>query len=758
MAGGGHTQWQTSFDEGDPLPGHSSTVPPPDPPPRGSHAQPPGPPLTVETLSFRDCRGGVLPDDALKETRRVNGVLSRLRQAQEQLPPKFMRGMVAPNQQIMNWARAGVPVVFVAAISAPCSPRNDRQTRPRELFRALVYALNEPGWHQSHRDLVARIKRASSCLARIQNDLLQQTTSILFDLVDLELLKDVNLFVDVLEQDARGSKVDPAASALEVVTDSDYLSPVLVCKPIPVPTRFIHTTRYQAWYEAQQVYYESTPSGVKLGWNTLILLRNSIENFCSHMAYGLRTHNRDHPDYRMTVVDLVRLVQMHPEVLDAPLAYALNCFQALNVCARTLRLYSIDYSYQWPEQEDLKGTIDEILDLLSKPAPALPHTIAVASYNQLRIESGLLADYSWMNEAFKMWNQAIEDMGHDIDRGLRPGHVYLMPGDELSSSHCGPSSLGTGCASSWRRRQFHPRRTSPAPTQDRAEQVPKRSRTTPESAPRPTSLRTTAASEAASSSGRPRPTVGSSTATPSTSEPEAPPPETTNAVLITHHFKVKSGKVYGTKVAKRRDGGGFMNAVDETPRPVTGKTFQQIYLRRLVTMLARSGGLSANVEAGFHLPTFILKGDEEWLRLYNHMYHRMHLGCTQCLPEPAVLAACVFDDRQSDEWIRPNFPGMRSWNSAKQRRPCVTSCVSPAAKMAQYGKQKALCWLWITTCARSPAIHLFVQLLSLPCETKDGRPWRCLRLRRQTGLVTTSRTLRRLSSEPAIGSEKFAWI
>ena len=99
-----------------------------------------------------------------------------------------------------------------------------------------------------------------------------------------------------------------------------------------------------------------------------------------------------------------------------------------------------------------------------------------------------------------------------------------------------------------------------------------------------------------------------------------------------------------------------MNAVDETPRPVIGKTFQQIYLRRLVTMLARSGGLSANVEAGFHLPTFILKGDEEWLRLYNQIYQRMHLGCTQCLPEPAVLSACVFDDRQSDEWIRPNFP------------------------------------------------------------------------------------------------------
>ena len=210
---------------------------------------------------------------------------------------------------------------------------------------------------------------------------------------------------------------------------SDYLNPVLVCKPIPAPTGFIHTTRYQAWYEAQQVYYESTPAGVKLGWNTLILLRNSVENFCSHMAYGLRTHNRDHPDYRMTVVDLVRLVQLHPEDLDAPLAYALNCFQALNVCARTLRLYSIDHSYQWPEQEDLKGTTDEILDLLSKPAPAgagLPHTIAVASYNQLRIESGLLADYSWMNQAFKMWNQAIEDMDQDIDRGLRPGHVYLI--------------------------------------------------------------------------------------------------------------------------------------------------------------------------------------------------------------------------------------------------------------------------------------------------------------------------------------------
>ena len=45
MAGGGYTPWQTSFDEGDPLPGHSSTMPPPGPrPPRGSRVQPPGPP------------------------------------------------------------------------------------------------------------------------------------------------------------------------------------------------------------------------------------------------------------------------------------------------------------------------------------------------------------------------------------------------------------------------------------------------------------------------------------------------------------------------------------------------------------------------------------------------------------------------------------------------------------------------------------------------------------------------------------------
>ena len=67
--------------------------------------------------------------------------------------------------------------------------------------------------------------------------------------------------------------------------------------------------------------YESTPSAKKLGWNALVLLRNSVENFCSHMAYGLRMHNRDHPDDQMTVIDLVELVQQHPDNLDAPLAY-----------------------------------------------------------------------------------------------------------------------------------------------------------------------------------------------------------------------------------------------------------------------------------------------------------------------------------------------------------------------------------------------------------------------------------------------------
>ena len=48
---------------------------------------------------------------------------------------------------------------------------------------------------------------------------------------------------------------------------------------------------------------------------------------------------------------------------------------------------------------------------------------------------------------------------------------------------------------------------------------------------------------------------------------------------------------------------------------------------------------------------FILKGDAEWLRLCNQMYRLMNLGCTQCLPEPAVLTAIVVDDRAT-EWVR----------------------------------------------------------------------------------------------------------
>ena len=125
-----------------------------------------------------------------------------------------------------------MPVVFVAALTAACSPHRGRSARPRELF--------------SYRDLVARIKRASSCLARVQNELQQYSTNILFDLVDLEVLKDVNLFMNVLEQDTRDRKVDPDAPKYDVVSDTDYLNPVLVCRPIPPPTGFIHSTRYQA--------------------------------------------------------------------------------------------------------------------------------------------------------------------------------------------------------------------------------------------------------------------------------------------------------------------------------------------------------------------------------------------------------------------------------------------------------------------------------------------------------------------------------
>ena len=207
----GYTPWQTSFDEDDPMPGHSSSMPPPNPPPRSTRTGIHSVYATIEVISFHDHRGGVIPDDALKEIRRVNGALARLCQAQEQLPPKIRHGVVATNQQIMNWAKAeaGVPVTFVAALTAACSPHNDSKTRPRELFRALVYALGDPVYYIPYDDLVKRIKRTSFCLARIQNELQPQSTSILFHLVDIEVLKDVNHFVNVLEQDARDRKVDP---------------------------------------------------------------------------------------------------------------------------------------------------------------------------------------------------------------------------------------------------------------------------------------------------------------------------------------------------------------------------------------------------------------------------------------------------------------------------------------------------------------------------------------------------------------------
>ena len=164
---GGWAPWQDSFD--DELPTRTSSTAPPNPPPHVPRVQPTAhASLLPEMLTFDECRGGVIPDDPLKEIRRVNGVLARLREAQEPLPPKVRHGIVAQNSQIMRWAKAGAPVVFVAALTAACSPRHDKNTRPRELFRRLVCALKDPAWYQSYKDLVARVKRALSCLARVQ--------------------------------------------------------------------------------------------------------------------------------------------------------------------------------------------------------------------------------------------------------------------------------------------------------------------------------------------------------------------------------------------------------------------------------------------------------------------------------------------------------------------------------------------------------------------------------------------------------------
>ena len=227
----------------------------------------------------------------------------------------------------------------------------------------------------------------------------------------------------VLEQDARDRKVDPDAPEYDVVSDTDYLNPVLVCRPISRGIKLgVRHSRCITRAHPQLRNWDGTLSSY---------CEIQFENFCSRMAYGLRTHNRDHPDDQMTVIDPVELVQQHPDNLDAPLAYGVNCFQALNVCVRTLRLYAIDYTYTWPEEEDLKTpwkNPGSSLEATSRRRWIAQHnsgSIAVASYNQFRIESRLLADYSWMNKAFQLWNQSIDDMKQDIEQGQWPGHMRM---------------------------------------------------------------------------------------------------------------------------------------------------------------------------------------------------------------------------------------------------------------------------------------------------------------------------------------------
>ena len=135
-----------------------------------------------------------------------------------------------------------------------------------------------------------------------------------------------------------------------------------------------------------------------------------------------------------------------------------------------------------------------------------------------------------MNKAFELWNLSIEDMGEDIANGRRD-HVYLLPGDTNyptpiaahPRARAAPRAGEPG--SSVPEGQAPPTapptvgRATPAfPPHDFTEHVP---RTTPA----PSSKPTTTSEAAASSSDRPRPMVGSTTAAPSTSEPEAPPPE-----------------------------------------------------------------------------------------------------------------------------------------------------------------------------------------------------------------------------------------
>ena len=261
------------------------------------------------------------------------------------LPKKIVSGKEVSNTRIRNWASFRAPPTMLTFV---CAGKLNTASRVREIFRAWILASPVEYQARSYGEILRIFMKAAGALRHLAGDRSDEFVYIREYFIDPAVIEDeARLAAGELEKDLDGVRLLPNTPALDVVQDQNYYQLNVMLHSDSFPNRIVLDTRSQAWYRANQDYFNKTPSAVGgnveglLDERSLMKLCDMMLTFAKEVGYGLRTHNREVTGSGgsgdgMNVHDLALLLRRIPDESDYPLAFAANSLQAFNVCGFVL--------------------------------------------------------------------------------------------------------------------------------------------------------------------------------------------------------------------------------------------------------------------------------------------------------------------------------------------------------------------------------------------------------------------------------------
>ena len=625
------------------------------------------------------------------------------------LPGRLEQGMVATNANIAAWVEFGVPAILLAAVAAPSSPYGFPEVRVRELFRGVVESLLPARSAESYKTVLSHVTTFIKVVkTAISTDSTRQVLQELLDhVIEIDLFKNIDMFVDVLVQDADQGRLDPQHPCLTVVTMDGYLDPNVICRPVVTKSPWIYVTRYNDWMRLNSYFRENLPNR-REGLPCMLLtqdfwdLLELIWSMAKQVGYCLRSHNQVAEHTQMNVWDLIESVVDPPENVSAAVAHAVNSLQGLSVAMHTAHEYLNDSRTVWPSEPsrttgaELRESLVNATTVVMAPPPTglgLPASFSHSSWNQLAAEQNVLRAVHDMYRTHRSWMSEITNLRAECYSEGREQPPYLKPDPTGTvfppalNSHppwvnvqrqhpAGPASPSVPEGPAPFVEEDHPANRSTSTPSPRQATGASFAEARGESAKRqrgPEDVRSAASQPGtAASSSDPR-------GAEPTAQPEGEPDEVRwyldptpdgymeKFVKFQSRHRVQLGT---TIIVHKDDPTDVLPARDQTPK-INGKfgtSSEQVYLRRVTTHLAKLYGMSqSNLAGAFHMATFMKKGDVEWLRLYKVLYEKVFLCTIRQLPTPGTMFAAVMQSTATGEL------GIFHLNSSPEQRALLTA-------------------------------------------------------------------------------------